>query len=294
MPTPTRSHPMSPRTRLCLWCSAALAAALASSGCASPAERAAEQLVEKNAAARGGLEAWRRVQSMALSGSLEAGVPRDPLAQAQASLRARTETKAGLRRELAHREGAAPAKQVALPFTLELKRPRSSRLELVFQGQRAVQVYDGARGWKVRPFLGRHEVEPYTAEELALASQQAALDGPLLDHAAKGDRVKLVGTEQVEGRDTYKLEVTSRSGQARHVWVDGQTFLEVRVDGTRRMDGKPRQVLTWFRDYRPVGGLLIPHTLETTVEGVAGSEKIVIEQVSLNPALADARFSKPE
>lgn len=285
---------MCPRPRLCLSCAAALAVALASSGCASPTERAAEQLIEKNAAARGGLEAWRQVKSMALSGTLEAGAPRDPLALAQAYLRARTETRPELRRALAHRQAAGPAKQVVLPFTMELKRPRSSRLELVFQGQRAVQVYDGARGWKLRPFLGRREVEPYTDEELALASQQAALDGPLLDHAAKGERVELAGTERLEGRDTYKLKVTSPAGQARNVWVDGQTFLEVRVDGTRRMDGKPRQVLTWFRDYKPVGGLLIPHTLETTVEGVAGSEKIVIEHVSLNPALADARFSKPE
>ncbi len=38
---------------------------------------------------------------------------------------------------------------------------------------------------------------------------------------------------------------------------------------------------------------MIPHQLETTVEGLPGSERIVIERVALNPSLDDARFQKP-
>jgi hypothetical protein len=277
------------------WRGAALTLAVAIAGCGTPAERAAEPIVEKNAEARGGLKAWRQVKALAMAGNLEAGMARDPLKQAEASLRTRTENKAEARRAaLRGADAAAVAKQVQLPFVMELKRPRASRLEIRFQGRTAVQVFDGTRGWKVRPFLGRHEVEPYTDEELRLAAQQAELDGPLIDHAAKGNKVELVGTEKVEGRDAYKLQVTSASGAVRHVWVDAQSYLEVKVDGTRRLDGKPRQVWTAYRDYRPVDGLLIPHTLETTVEGIPGSEKIVVERVSLNAEVADARFSKPE
>ena len=46
-------------------------------------------------------------------------------------------------------------------------------------GQTAIQVFDGINGWKVRPFLNRNEVEPFTAEELKTASMQTELDGSL-------------------------------------------------------------------------------------------------------------------
>jgi hypothetical protein len=272
---------------------AALALAAMASGCRSPAERAAQAIVEKNAKARGGLDAWRKVQALSLAGNLEAGVPRDPLKQAQATLRSRAENKAEARRAQLHPAEEGP-RQVQLPFVMELKRPRATRMEIVFQGKTAVQVYDGTSGWKVRPFLGRSDVEPFTDEELKLAAQQAELDGPLIDYAAKGNKVELVGSEQFEGREAFKLKVTTAAGTERTVLVDAESSLEVRVDGTRRLDGKEHRVWTTLRDYKPVDGLLIPHTLETTVEGVAGSEKILVEKISVNPEVADARFSKPQ
>ena len=277
-----------------------VASVLALAGChlATPAERNAIPIAEKNTVARGGLAAWRAVASMSLSGRLEAGKPRDPVKLAMAY--SQPENQAKLQARMAVLRGSTTAtvsaadKSVQLPYVMEMKRPRKSRVEVRFRGQTAIQVFDGTTGWKVRPFLGRHEVEPYNAEEMRIAAQQTELDGPLMDYAAKGSRLELVGNEPVEGHDAYKLRITSDTGMSRQVWVDAQTFLDVMIDGTRTMDGKLRSVRTVFRDYKPVGGLMIPHVLETTVEGVKGSEKIVIEHVTINPKLDDARFAKPE
>jgi hypothetical protein len=267
---------------------------LALAGChrSTPAEKAAAPIVEKNAAARGGLEAWRKVKAISLSGSLDAGKPRDPVKLAASFTRTPAQAKAAARRALLH--GGDPGDMpVQLPFVMELKRPHETRIEVKFQGQTAVQVFDGQHGWKLRPFLGRQEVEPYTAEEMRVASMESELDGPLLDAAAKGSRVALLGTEKVDGRDAYKLEVTDREGQVRHVWVDAETYLDVKVDATRRMDGKPRPVFTFLREYRSVNGLMVPHLLETAVEGIRDTEKMRIEKVEVNPALDGSRFAKP-
>ena len=276
--------------------SAVIALAIAGAGChrATPAERSAEPIAEKNAAARGGLQAWRAVKSMSLTGNLEAGKPFSQLKLAESYRRPRSQLKAVARKAQANPHKADADKPVLLPFVMEMERGRKSRVEVRFQGQTAVQVFDGTTGWKLRPFLGRREVEPYTAEEMQLASEQTDLDGPLIDYAAKGSRVELEGNEPVSGRDAYRLKVTLSNGQVRHVWVDAQTFLEVKIDGgTRRLDGKQHPVWTYFRDYKAVNGLMIPHLLETAVEGVPGSEKIMVERVALNPQLDDARFGKP-
>src|SRR5207244_12109959 len=131
-----------------------------------------------------------------------------------------------------------PAEEVQLPFVMELQRPRKMRFELQFNGQTAIQVFDGSTGWKLRPFLNRRGVVPYTAEEMKTASMQADLDGPLVDYAAKGTRVELVGMEKVEDGDTDKLKLTMNDGQAIHVWLDAHTCVEAKSGGqTRRVDG---------------------------------------------------------
>jgi len=199
-----------------------------------------------------------------------------------------------------------PVEEAQLPFVMELARPRKMRFELQFAGQTAIQVYDGTNGWKLRPFLNRRVIEPYTEEEARLSSMQADLDGPLVDYAAKGTKVELDGMEKVEDRDTYKLKLTMKNGSAIHVWIDAQTFLEAKMEGQpRRLDGTAHPVEVYFRDYRPVNGLQIPYLLETRVLPVAQtklgvkdppvpSEKTVIEKVMVNPRIDQSHFSKPE
>ena len=59
------------------------------------------------------------------------------------------------------------------------------------------------------------------------------------DYVNRGTRVELVGVENVEGHEAYKLKLTTKIGQVRNLWVDAETFLEVKIEGTpRRMNGK--------------------------------------------------------
>jgi outer membrane lipoprotein-sorting protein len=227
----------------------------------APASLTAAQIIDKTVSARGGLQAWRAVQTMSFSGKMEAG-------------------------------GKSHAQ---LPFVLEKKRPRKMRVELVFANDTAVQVYDGANGWKLRPYLGRKQVEPYSPEELKSASFESDVDGPLVDYAAKGNQVELEGVEKVEGHDAYKLKLTMKGGQVQHIWVDAGTFLEVKLEGTpRRMDGRMRPVSIYLRDYKDVNGLKIPYVIETAVQGNRDTHKMLIEKVAVNPKLDDSLFTMPK
>ena len=282
-------------TSLALASSLAAAADVSQSG----AKLSAADIVDKNVAARGGLQAWRAVQTMSLSGKLGAGGNQRATLQVPVSGKKRSASETAI-------ASARPAEEVQLPFVMEVKRPRKMRFELQFNGATAIQVYDGANGWKLRPFLNRNVVEPYTADELKMSSMQADLDGPLVDYAAKGTKIELVGMEKVEDRDTYKLKLTMKNGSAIHVWIDAQTFLEAKIEGQpRRLDGTDHPVEVYFRDYRPVDGLQIPYVLETRVLPVAHTalgfkdtpvppEKTFIEKVVVNPKLDESLFSKPE
>jgi hypothetical protein len=270
-----------------LFCAMLMFAFFQSSMVASETKAIAPQMtaaaiVDKNAAARGGLATWRAVQTMEMKGKMEAG------GNQRSSLPVSGERGAAKVVPLRRKE------QAELPFVMDLQRGRKMRLEIEFNGRTAVQVYNGTQGWKLRPFLNRHEVENFTAEELKTASKQSDLDGLLIDYQAKGSTVDLEGAEQVEGRNSYKLKVTDKNGDVRHVWVDAESFLEVKIEGTpRRLDGKYHPVAIYLRDYRSVDGLVMPFVLETAVEGVRDTEKIVIENIVSNPKLDQSRFAMP-
>jgi outer membrane lipoprotein-sorting protein len=253
----------------------------------------AAQIVEKNVTARGGLQAWRSVETMTWKGKMDAGSA-DSAARSRAfAMSSVGKMQPASRMDLPDK--AEVEKQVQLPFVNELKRGRKSRVELEFAGKTAIQVYDGTNGWLVRPYLNRNDVEPFTAEQLQAESQSADLDGYLVDYASKGSKVELNGVEKVEGKDAYKLKVTQKSGDEKYIWIDAQSFLDVRVSGQqRRMDGKMRNVYVYQRDFRSVNGLMIPFTLETVVDGYRGTHKIVLESVVINPKLEDSLFTKPQ
>jgi len=284
--------------------SLALALSVVAAADAQPAQTklSAAEIVDKNVVARGGLEAWRAVQTMTLSGKLGAGGNQRATLQVPVP----GPTTVSARRMSPQVAPQRPVEEVQLPFVMELKRPRKMRFELEFNGQTALQVYDGANGWKLRPFLNRRVVEPYTEDELKTSSMQADLDGPLVDYAAKGTKIELAGMDKVEDRDTYKIKMTMKNGESLHVWIDAKTFLETKIEGQpRRLDGTMHPVEVYFRDYRAVDGLQIPFILETRVLPVARTatglrdtpvppERSIIEKVVVNPKLDEALFAKPE
>jgi hypothetical protein len=274
---------------------AAFALAAAESNPA-PAGLSAAQIVDKHVAARGGLAAWRAVQTLSVSGKLDAGSG-DSIQRSVVIAQQGFGASARRAQRAAAEESAKKSaeEQVQLPFRLELKKPQKSRLEIDFAGKTAVQVYDGEHGWKFRPFLNRDDVEPFTADEAKWEASRADLDGPLVDYAAKGTQVALEGTESVDGRKAYKLKLTKKNGDVQHIWIDTQSFLDVKVEGiSRRMDGKMHNVFVYQRDFRSVKGLIVPYQYVTAVEGYPGAHKMVVESVTVNPPLGDARFAKQQ
>src|SRR5580704_15392761 len=153
-----------------------------------PAGVSVAQVVDKHVAARGGVKAWRTVQTLSVTGKLDAGTA-DSIERSAKIAREGVGASVKRAQVAAAKDGADTAnQQVQLPFRLEMKRPRKSRLEIDFAGKTAVQVYDGQNGLKLRPYLNRNDVEPFSAQEAKSQTDKGDLEGPLVDYAAKGAR----------------------------------------------------------------------------------------------------------
>lgn len=273
------------------------AALLAAEGKPAAAPRlSTQEIVDKYVAARGGLPAWHALQSISYNGKMQVGYGNSAARSSQYVSNAVLSQKAQerkIRQQIA--EGKPQAPQVQLPFVLEMKRPNKSRVEIEFEGKTAVQVYDGQSGWLLRPYLNRNDWEPFSPDQARMQAAEPGLDGLLLDSASQGTKVDVESVEPVEGHSAYKLKLTLKSGEVRHVWIDTKSFLDVKVEGTpRRMDGRIHTVWVYQRDFRSVQGVTVPFVLETAVDGYPDRHQMVIEKVALNPKLDDAVFAKPK
>jgi hypothetical protein len=265
----------------------------------SKSKLSAAAVVDKNVAARGGLQTWRGVQTMTMSGTIGAGGNQRAALNAPPPV---PSSRGGLQANMPTRR----AEETRLPITIYLARNRKMRVELAFRGDTALQVFDGSNGWKLRPYLNRRVVEPFTDEEMKVSAGQQDLDGPLVDYAAKGNKIELAGIEKVEGRDDYKIKVTLKNGESKNVWIDADTFLETKIEGSpRRLDGTYHPVEVYYRDYRDVNGVKVPFTIETRVLPVAKNaigmpdtpvppEKMIFDKIVVNPKLDASLFTKPE
>lgn len=235
----------------------------------APAGRlSAEQIVEKNVAARGGLDAWRKIQTMIWVGHIE----------------------------------SAHAPVPSVQFVLERERPNKSRFEINAMGDKTLRVFDGRQGWKLRASRGRPDVSPYSLEEVRFEEGGPGIDGVLIDYAAKGSSVEVSGVDDIDQRQAYHLIVRTASDETQHVWVDTKTFLEIRYDRpvpaagaslTPDAAGASRTVSVLYRDYKTFEGLTIPSIIETAVKAGNTPDRMVIEQVVLNPQLDARTFSEP-
>jgi hypothetical protein len=176
----------------------------------------------------------------------------------------------------------------------EAKRPGRIRLEFTAQGLTGVYACDGERGWQVSPFDGELSPRPMSPEGVHLAMEQSDIGGPLVDWKAKGYRVDLVGRVSLAGREAWKLKVTLRNGDVRHLYLDTESYLHVLTEATREVDGRRVEMQTTFGDYRRTDGILFPHAIEVGVKGRPGRLSIVVGEVEVNPRLDDARFRAPD
>jgi hypothetical protein len=237
-----------------------LAAALrAQAGAAAPTPTAPslDEIVARHVAARGGREAIAAVRTLRMTGRATEGPGRVAI----------------VRREIA--------------------RPGRIRTEFEFQGTTGVYVWDGSAGWRVSPLDGSLEPEPLSPDAAALASEQADIDGPLLDWKAKGHAVALAGRADLPGGPAWRLAVTLKSGVVRQLFLDAATGLLVRSESTRALRGHPLTFETVYGDYRETSGVRFARTIETGVKDRVRRLKIAVETVETNPVLDEARFKLP-
>jgi hypothetical protein len=218
-----------------------------------------DEIIENAVGVRGGVEAWTKVQTFRVKGNLSMG-ERGP------------ET----------------------TFLFELKRPDKCRFEITVQGQTGIQAAAGGAGWTLMPHHGKSRPEPLTEDQVADLLDQTDIEGPLIRYQEKGHTIELIGSEEVDGAEAYKLKVVKKNGDELLFYIDTESFAVLKHETTRLVGGGLQEVTTVLGDFKTVGDLVFPHLIKISYGSSQLTQEIVYTSVELDVDIPDERFAMPE
>lgn len=217
----------------------------------------ADDLVNKNIQAKGGLEKIQAIKSVRITGKLNGG-------------------------------GGFTAATVQ-----ENQRPNLVRETFSLQGMTAVTAYDGATGWQIQPFEGHKDPQLMGEDDLRDLLLDADFDGPLVNYKEKGNTIEYLGHDVVDGDDALRLKVTLKNGDIIYYFLDPDTYLEIRKETQEFIRGSVRESVVEMGSYKPVAGVMYPYSLSQGSKTNPAAQTTTIEQIEVNVPIGQADFAVP-
>src|ERR1700722_7653741 len=217
----------------------------------------AEELVNKNIQAKGGIEKIKAIKSIRLTGKLNGG-------------------------------GGFTAATLQ-----ENERPNLVRETFSLQGMTAVTAYDGTTGWQIQPFGGHKDPELMGEDDLKDLLLDADFDGPLGDYKKKGNTEGFRGHDVVDGDDALRLKVTLKDGDIIYYYLDPDTFLEIRKEVQEFVRGSVRESVVELGSYKPVAGVMFPHSISQGSKANPAAQTTAIDKIEVNIPINGLDFAVP-
>jgi hypothetical protein len=223
----------------------------------SASSQTAEELVNKNTEAKGGLDKIKAIKTLRTTAKVNGG-------------------------------------GITATATQENSRPNLVRETFSLQGMTAVQAYDGSAGWQIQPFGGRKDPEFMGEDDMRDLLIDSDIDGPLVDYKEKGNTVEYLGHDMVDGDDAFRLKVTLKNGDIIYYYLDPDTYLEIRKETQQFVRGSVREAASSLGSYKPVAGVMFPFSVASGPKNDPTSwQTFTVEKIEANVPLDGSEFAVP-
>ncbi|MFV2073883.1 MAG: hypothetical protein ACC742_14695 [Thermoanaerobaculales bacterium] len=225
-----------------------------------------------------------------------AGMKRRATADLEALLARHYEARGGLDRLRTLSDLVATGRMLnagqEIPFRLYRKRPRFYRLDLAMVRGIRIIACDGQVAWRFDPTNDSGKAEFLSGELGKELLRQSYFDDVLIRYPDTGESVYLAGIENLDGADAHRIEVDLPGGGRHSIFLDAESFLEVRRLVWADLADAPAEITY---EYRDVDGLPMP--ARQTVTTAAGTVEYLFDayelQQPINARIFDAAVVSP-
>ena len=112
------------------------------------------------------------------------------------------------------------------------------------------QIINTTKGWDFMPFMGQASPEEVSADKLKASQGLLDLQGILFNYKEKGSQVELLGKENVDGAEAYKLKLTNKLGVVSTLFIDTKTNYLVRSITTAKAANGDENTEVTYSDFK--------------------------------------------
>ncbi|HET9744698.1 MAG TPA: hypothetical protein VFP97_03230, partial [Chitinophagaceae bacterium] len=161
-----------------------------------------------------------------------------------------------------------------------------------FNGQDIIQCITPAGGWIINPLQGMTDAQPLPDEQVKAAQSALYVGGDLFDYKSRGSKIELLGRENAEGADAYKIKLISKDGTESFYYIDPTTYYVVKRRSTSNINGEDITSESTFSNYKKTDfGLVMPYT---TVANQGFEIMMTVNKVEFNKEIDPKIFEMPK
>lgn len=175
-------------------------------------------------------------------------------------------------------------------FVQKVKNQEKFRMEADIQGQKMVQAFDGENGWYIAPWIGP-DPQDLTGQQLKQAKTQTDMEGALYNWKEKGHKAEYMGTEDVEGTETYKIKITKKDGDVVLYFIDPDSYVILKETRKINMQGQEMEVESYPGNYEMIDGVAFPMSVRTITMGQ--ETEVSFDSVKFDLEMDDSIFTRP-
>lgn len=157
-------------------------------------------------------------------------------------------------------------------------------------GTTGYTIVTPTEGWSFIP-MQSPKVEPIPADRLKTMQGQLDIAGPLVDYAAKGNKVELQGKETIDGKEAYKIKITLSSAKEVTYYIDTKTnlLIQTRQMAPARGNNAPQEIITNYSDYKLFDGIMFPQTISNPGAGPMGGST-TFDTIVVNKPVDESQY----
>ena len=213
----------------------------------------ADEIINKHVQAIGGTENWKKVNSVVQTGSMT-------------------------------------VQGMELNITMTVLNSKGSRQDINAMGMNNYIIITPTEGWRFFPVQGQQAPEAMTADDVKESQDGLDAQGVLVDYKAKGHAVELLGKEDVDGTDCFKLKITHKGGKTDTYFIDASTYYLVKSVSVMKANGQEAELSTSYSNYQKLPeGIVVPMSMNIPL-GPGFNVDLTISKVEINKAVDESIF----
>jgi len=182
-------------------------------------------------------------------------------------------------------EGQIEVQGVSIPLTMQAVHNKGNRTDAEFQGMKIIEIFTPTAGWAMNGLQGQTSLQPMSEEDLKNKIDDLDIQDQLIDYAQKGHTIEMLGKDEVDGNEYFKIKLNTKSGRERVYFIDTKTYLIYKLESVLKVNGQEVKSESKYLDYQTLeNGIKIPFKTEV------GPMMMVIKKVTINPVIDESIF----